>query len=163
MFLQFYTYTKHFNFWSNIFQVIRKGEEKVKISSQVADDKAHEYYSFYCFSRQKAQKSEFLNQIGALNYPEAPIPRRAVRGSITYLVHFKIQSSFVKWMLEFHVHLVLIKTCGHDLKLLKNGMLLTNLTFNKNNHSFFVFYCIQLFSKIIDSGVGIQHLLGFLH
>ena len=41
--------------------MIRKGEEKVKISSQVADDKAHEYYSFYCFSRLKAQKSEIIN------------------------------------------------------------------------------------------------------
>ena len=29
----------------------KKGRKKGKTSSQVADDKAHEYYSFYCFSR----------------------------------------------------------------------------------------------------------------
>ena len=67
-------------------------------------------------------------------------PTSAVRAADdgNYLVlKFYFQNLSVK-MLEFHVHLVSIKTCGNDLKLLKNGMLLTSVALNKYNHFAFV-------------------------
>ena len=107
----------------------------VKISSLVADDTAYAGFNFDFILKTKVYLQTGGDHLRPTYQPSVKL--------------WLFQNSFAKWMLVFHVQPVSIKICGNDLKLLKNGMLLTNSDLSKINISSLITSQTKVAQKIL--------------